>query len=153
MKTVRGNKWNFVMLLKRESGFTLIEMLFSLTIMLIVAHLFLQTMLVVQPLKAGADEMNPLEWELFMHSLKKEIRMADTASAKGDKLDYIKEGTQYTVSRYNNILRRQAFGTGHVILLHNVKSFKVERQGDFIKLTVADLSGKQYIANLLCDYE
>ena len=141
------------MLLKRESGFTLIEMLFSLTIMLIVAHLFLQTMLVVQPLKAGADEMNQLEWELFMHSLKKEIRMADTASAKGDKLDYFKEGTQYTVTQYKNILRRQAFGTGHVILLHNVKSFKVERQGDFIKLTVADLSGKQYIANLLCDYE
>ena len=97
--------------------------------------------------------MNPLEWELFMHSLKKEIRMADTASAQGNKLDYFKEGKQYTVSQYNNILRRQAFGTGHVILLHNVKSFKVERQGDFIKLTVEDLSGKQYIANLLCDYE
>ncbi|MGN1387135.1 MAG: competence type IV pilus minor pilin ComGF [Bacillus sp. (in: firmicutes)] len=141
------------MLLKRENGFTLIEMLLSLTIMLIVAHLFLQSMFVVQPLQKNEREMNPLEWELFLHNLKRDIRMAESSSVAGNTLYYFTNGKQYSVSMYNNIMRRQADGKGHVIMLHNVGSFKAEETGRFIKVTVTDLSNKKYNANLLFYHE
>lgn len=141
------------MLLKLENGFTLIEMLLSLTIMLIVGHLFLQSMFVVQPLQKNEREVNPLEWELFLHNLKRDIRMAESSSVDGNTLYYFTNGKQYSVSMYKDIMRRQADGKGHVIMLHNVGSFKAEETGRFIKVTVTDLSDKKYNANLLFYHE
>lgn len=140
-------------LLKWENGFTMIEMLFSLTITLIVAHLFLQAMLVVQPMRADNEEVNPLEWELFLHSLKREVKKAENTTVVNGNLYLHLEDRQYSVEKYRNLLRQRVNGAGHVVLLHNVKSYAVEKEGHFIHLTVYDLSDRKYSAKLLYYHE
>ena len=131
----------------------MIEMLFSLTITLIVAHLFLQSMLVIQPMRENNEEINPLEWELFLHSLKREVKKAENSTVSNDSLYLYFEGSQYSVEKYKNLLRQRVNGAGHVVLLHNVKSYEVEKEEHFIHLTVYDLSNKMHSAKLLYYHE
>ncbi len=140
-------------LLKQENGFTMIEMLFALSITLIVAHLFLQSMLVLQPMRENNQELNPLEWELFLHNLKREVKKAENSTVVNGNLFLQFEGSQYSVEKYKNLLRQRVNGVGHVVLLHNVKNYNVEKEEHFINLTVYDLSNKQYSAKLLYYHE
>ena len=94
-------------LLKQENGFTMIEMLFALSITLIVAHLFLQSMLVLQPMRENNQELNPLEWELFLHNLKREVKKAENSTVVNGNLFLQFEGSQYSVEKYKNLLRQR----------------------------------------------
>ena len=146
-------RWKSVTLLKSERGFTLIEMLFSLTITLIVAQLILQALLVIQPIKENKKEINPLEWELFLHHLKREVKKAEGSTIIDNSLFFDINGEQYSVEMYKDMLRQRVNGVGHVVLLHNVKSYHVEKNGSFIEIVIHDLSDKQHSAKLLYYHE
>ena len=138
------------MLYKREQGFTLIEMLLSILIVIIIAHLILQTMLVLVPQTQKAKGINSREWELFLMNVKREIKSGESVQVSSNKLAILTSFPEEVTSihRYKNLIRRQVDFKGHEVLLHNVKSLHVEQKDYYIKMTVIDLNDQIFTANL-----
>jgi len=138
------------MLYKREQGFTLIEMLLSILIVIIIAHLILQTMLVLVPQTQKAKGINSREWELFLMNVKREIKSGESVQVSSNKLAILTSFPEEVTSihRYKNLIRRQVDFKGHEVLLHNVKSLHVEQKDYYIKMTVIDLNDQIFSANL-----
>ena len=138
------------MLYKREQGFTLIEILLSILIVIIIAHLILQTMLVLVPQTQKAKGINSREWELFLMNVKREIKSGESVQVSSNKLAILTSFPEEVTSihRYKNLIRRQVDFKGHEVLLHNVKSLHVEQKDYYIKMTVIDLNDQIFSANL-----
>ena len=138
------------MLYKQEQGFTLIEMLLSILIVIIIAHLILQTMLVIVPQNEKAKGINSREWELFLMNVKREIKSGESVRVSSNQLAILTSFPEKvsSIHRYNNLIRRQVDFKGHEVLLHNVKSLHVEQKDYYIKMTVIDVNDQIFSANL-----
>ncbi|MGM9926236.1 MAG: competence type IV pilus minor pilin ComGF [Bacillus sp. (in: firmicutes)] len=136
------------MLLRREQGFTLIEMLFSLVAFIIMAALILQTLLVIEPAKQHAKSLNQMEWEMFLNNIKREVRKGSQTTVSKTKI-YISENQELAIiEQYGNVLRRRVDFSGHQVLLHNVKSFAVSKSNQLIVIKIIDTRNQEFEAVL-----
>lgn len=137
------------MWLRKERGFTLVEMLLSLFFFIIIATLLLQLMLVIQREIASKKQLNPLEWEIFLNNIKREVKRGSSNEVKNNKIYISADNRVASIEQYGYILRRRVNNTGHEVMLFNVKHFSAKKENNLIFITVVDRSDKQYSAQLL----
>ncbi|KON70051.1 hypothetical protein AKG34_15690 [Peribacillus butanolivorans] len=142
MKWVNQNP--FVMLRKND-GFTIIEMLFSLMILMTISIFILQLFSIIHTQLESKDKLHPKEWEIFTMQMQQEVRGAKSQDVIENKL-YLLSGDQLSfIEQYEDKLRRRVNGKGHEVILQNISKFKVEKDGNVIVLNITDKAGNTVI--------
>jgi competence protein ComGF len=135
-------------ILQKDKGFTFIEMLVSLVIFTILATLVLQLFLVINTQLNKESSIQPLEWEIFINQLKREVRKSNVQEVDNGKILLQVDSNVVTIEKYQNMLRRRVNGTGHQILLQNITSFQPKMEGNKIVITVSDEEDVNYFRRL-----
>ncbi|KRF61856.1 MULTISPECIES: competence type IV pilus minor pilin ComGF [Peribacillus] len=142
MKWVNQNP--FVMLRKND-GFTIIEMLFSLMILMTTSIFILQLFSIIHTQLESKEKLHPKEWEIFTMQMQQEVRGAKSQDVIENKL-YLLSGDQLSfIEQYEDKLRRRVNGKGHEVILQNISKFKVEKDGNVIVLNITDKAGNTVI--------
>ncbi len=131
-------------MLRKDSGFTMIEMLLSLVIFMMLSILVTQMFITVRENFGKKNQLHPKEWEIFTIQLKNEIRNSNEQSVIDNKLYLMSSGNIVTIEQYKNIVRRQVEGMGHEFMLQNIADFQVEQDGTDIIIQVMDNEGQLY---------
>jgi competence protein ComGF len=129
-------------------GFTLLEMLLSFTIFIMIAS-FIPLFLQLAAFPSEKNKLNLLEWEVFLQQAKIEIREASELEVK-DGVIYLKNlyGQNVSYEQYNHSLRRRVDGTGHEILLKNIKSVSFQIVTNGCIFVVTDLNENEFRAKI-----
>ncbi|MEC0274504.1 MULTISPECIES: competence type IV pilus minor pilin ComGF [Peribacillus] len=141
MKRVIGNP--FVMLRKND-GFTMIELLFSLLILMTTSLFVLQLFSIIHTQMRSVDKLHPKEWEVFTMQMKQEVRSSKAQDVMGNKL-YLLSGEQLSsLEQYEDKVRRRVDGMGHEVILQNISEFKVNKDGSVIVINITDKAGTTF---------
>ncbi|PAL16612.1 competence type IV pilus minor pilin ComGF [Peribacillus simplex] len=141
MKWVIGNP--FVMLRKND-GFTMIELLFSLLILMTTSLFVLQLFSIIHTQMRSVDKLHPKEWEVFTMQMKQEVRSSKEQDVMGNKL-YLLSGEQLSsLEQYEDKVRRRVNGMGHEVILQNISEFRVNKDGSVIVINITDKAGTTF---------
>ncbi|MBX9956219.1 ComGF family competence protein [Peribacillus simplex] len=141
MKRVIGNP--FVMLRKND-GFTMIELLFSLLILMTTSLFVLQLFSIIHTQMRSVDKLHPKEWEVFTMQMKQEVRSSKAQDVMGNKL-YLLSGEQLSsLEQYEDKVRRRVNGMGHEVILQNISEFRVNKDGSVIVINITDKAGTTF---------
>ena len=110
-------------MLRKDSGFTMIEMLLSLVIFMMLSILVTQMFITVRENFGKKNQLHPKEWEIFTIQLKNEIRNSNEQSVIDNKLYLMTSGSIVTIEQYKNIVRRQVEGMGHELCFKILRIF------------------------------
>ncbi|WP_042345991.1 ComGF family competence protein [Bacillus massiliigorillae] len=113
------------------------------------ATLILQIVLVIEPARPSSKSLNPMEWEVFINNVMREVRRGDTTTVTSTKVYINNSGSITMIEQYGIMLRRRVDYSGHEVLLHNVKHFTVSKIDSMIKINVIDTNDKAYEAAFL----
>ncbi|MGM8213493.1 competence type IV pilus minor pilin ComGF [Virgibacillus sp. W0430] len=126
---------------KNELGFTLIHYLFLLTILTISLPL-LSSLLQSMPDDSTTDE---LSIRAFTHFIRDDVIRAIDFEVNSDVLTlYLYDGKRATVSKYNNVVRRQVNGEGHEVYLIGVKDISFVPHSEGFYMQVVSEQGDKY---------
>ncbi|MDM5359678.1 competence type IV pilus minor pilin ComGF [Peribacillus sp. ACCC06369] len=143
MKMNRVNLKPFVML-RKDDGFTMIELLFSLMILMTTSLFVLQLFSIIHTQMRSIDKLHPKEWEVFTMQMKQEVRSSKVQDVMGNKL-YLLSGEQLSsIEQYEDKVRRRVNGKGHEVILQNISEFQVEKDGSVIVLNITDKAGTTF---------
>ncbi|AOH55687.1 hypothetical protein ABE28_015105 [Peribacillus muralis] len=131
-------------ILRQNDGFTMIEMLFSLLILLIISLFVLQLFSIIQTQVGAIDKLHPKEWEVFTMQMQQEVRSSKFQDVAGNRL-YLLTGEKLSfIEQYEDKVRRRVDGMGHEVILQNISRFKVEKDGGVIILEITDKAGTTF---------
>jgi competence protein ComGF len=130
---------------KQNSGFTLVEMLITLSGLLIIVS-FMPMLLNIQWIKEHQSErFNRLEWQVFARQITSEVREAREVEIKQSAIYLYKfNGEKVSFEKYGNLIRRRVNGQGHEILLQSISAVQYKMEHDGIRVKVRTEQGKEY---------
>ncbi|MED3911269.1 competence type IV pilus minor pilin ComGF [Peribacillus simplex] len=136
--------WNPFVMLRKNDGFTMIEMLFSLMILMTTSLFVLQLFSIINTQMGSVDKLHPKEWEVFTMQMKQEVRSSKVQDVMGNKL-YLLSGEQLSsFEQYEDKVRRRVNGMGHEVILQNISEFRVEKDGSVIVINITDKAGTTF---------
>ncbi|WP_418936222.1 competence type IV pilus minor pilin ComGF [Natronobacillus azotifigens] len=128
-------------LFKSNRAFTLVEVLIGLTIFSTLM-LLLPTIFRFVELDNHTDELAVRQ---FFHFVTDEIHSNSIDRINTNSIQLRNNGgDKITISKYNDLIRRQVNGTGHEILLRNVNHFTVVSLSNGLHLTIQSQNGDTY---------
>ncbi|WP_199425702.1 competence type IV pilus minor pilin ComGF [Thermaerobacillus caldiproteolyticus] len=131
---------------KRNQGFTFIEMIMTLSIVLLVVA-FLPSLLDIHWLKSERGSSQRLEWQLFVQQLKNEVRESRQLECNGTTLILYKQaGEQVSFEKYGQSLRRRVNGRGNEIVLQSISNVQYEATNNGVRVAMTTTEGKRYEA-------
>jgi len=125
----------------KRYGFTLIEVVLSLSVCLIIGSIIFQGERSI--MIRSKQPLPDVEWYLMLHELENPIH--EFRYQVSSKKIYGKTGRFYLKVR-NNDLRLIGDSRGFIVLMPNVKSFKLD---DDLHLSVTTLKGQTFKSQLL----
>ncbi|MFE4812195.1 competence type IV pilus minor pilin ComGF [Peribacillus simplex] len=136
--------WNPFVMLRKNDGFTMIEMLFSLMILMTTSLFVLQLFSIIHTQMGSVDKLHPKEWEVFTMQLKQEIRSSKVQDVIGNKLFLLSGEQLSSFEQYEDKVRRRVNGMGHEVILQNISEFRVEKDGGVIVINITDKAGTAF---------
>jgi len=134
--------------MKKQHGFTLLELLISLSITMVITSLL--TPLLNTFYDKSNLELNKLEWEVFVQQVKLEVRASNELTVKGNTL-YLKGPTSTQVvsyEPYQGSIRRRVNSTGHEVILQNIASVEYIPESKGVTVLIKDRNGLNYSARI-----
>lgn len=146
MRLKREKKRNAERLLKVESGYTLVEMLLSLSIFSIIIVFLVSMVPLLRYHLYSPDIADQMQWEMFLHQAKREIWEGDKImlSIVPDRILIWRGEEQLLYERYVDRIRRRVDGKGHQLILFNIRSFRYEEMEQGIKFIITHKNGRKY---------
>jgi competence protein ComGF len=124
---------------KREKGFTLVEMLVSFTLFLIIVSFFPIIIPLAKQTYNPDFSMNEMEWEIFVNQLAMEYREAKEVGINATTLTLKMENNQIiTYERYEDKIRRRVDESGHEVVLQHIKNIMYEQQKERLLIRSTD---------------
>ncbi|CAH0176716.1 hypothetical protein SRABI96_01327 [Peribacillus sp. Bi96] len=137
-------KVNPFVMLRKNDGFTMIEMLFSLMILMTTSLFVLQLFSIIHTQIGSSEKLHPKEWEVFTMQMQQEVRSSKVQDVMGNKL-YLLSGEQLSsIEQYEDMVRRRVNGMGHEVILQNISEFQVKKDGSFIVIHITDKAGTTF---------
>ena len=131
------------------SGFTLVEVLVAFSFLLIIISLFPLMIKSIPIIKNSNVDLRPFEIQIFFNQLSMEVREAKEISINGTTLVLVKsDGTQITVEKYQDKVRRRVNGVGHDLFLQRITSISYMSIPGGVQVNVEGSNGKKYTRNL-----
>jgi competence protein ComGF len=132
-------------MVKQSSGFTLIEMLITLSCFLIIVSFFPVLLNVKWFKEYQSERFNPLEWQLFARQVTVEIREAKEIELKNRTVHLYKvNGEKVSFEKYGNLIRRRVNGQGHEIILQYISDVHYKLEDNGLRIEVVTEQGKLY---------
>lgn len=127
--------------IENKSGFTFLEMLLTLTILMIILP-FIPFLLQNVHYKIDNDYISVQQFFVF---LQHDARKANEVIADKNRLSFVINDYEIaTVESYQNSIRRRVNGKGHEIYLNDVSSFTIESKKHGYHVTVETSKGESY---------
>ena len=109
-------------------GFTFIESLYGLIIVVIVLSFFQPFVRYVNLYQNQSENQSMLEWQTFSRQLEYELSKAEIISSSASMIEYrVENKERFIIEKYNNQIRKKTLTVGHQPLLLNVASWHIER--------------------------
>ena len=124
-------------MLRKNDGFTMIEMLVSLVILMMISIMALQFFTDVHK-NTTKNQFQIKEWDMFSMQLQSEIRNSTEQMVVDNKLFLLISEKVATIEYYQNMIRQRLDGSGHEVMLQNIVNFHVSKEEDDIIIQVAD---------------
>ena len=131
-------------LLRRESGYTLLDSLFQLAIAFTFLHVLVLFFYWKQTIEHQYGNAASTEWELFTAELQTALAEVESISlsADGRALTYVNERGVQTISRSGTVIRRTVDFQGHIPLFTNIRSIQFTLEEEMVRLTIVTLDEK-----------
>ncbi|MFC6463833.1 competence type IV pilus minor pilin ComGF [Marinilactibacillus sp. GCM10026970] len=134
-----------------EKGFTLIEVLLSLSIVSLCVVLLSFFTSQSKSLQDRINTDRQLEWHLFLNQTEYELEGSTRVSVDSDNLSVEKENKQghketIKYQKYLSLLRRQVGGEGHQPMLTDLKSLQFKTKENKVTITVKFNNEETYSA-------
>ncbi|EUJ51176.1 comG operon protein 6 (ComGF) [Listeria rocourtiae FSL F6-920] len=113
-------KKTFVMISNKQ-GFTLLESLFSLLIVIIIASFIPLLFQNYASVLKVIDIDKNYEWQLFINHTRKELNTGTQITVTDHKITFFSQSKLVTYENYRNLTRRSINNKGHEPILTNVK--------------------------------
>ncbi len=124
-----------------NSGFTMAEMLLSLSLFCLLASLFPLFVAMILHQEPAKERIQHMEWELFLSQLKKEVHGCDFVVVANHRLVLAKDGEQISFQKIGQQLRRQKNFQGNEIVLQNLQSVNFHAKGKKVTVEAVDVYG------------
>lgn len=137
-----------------QKGFTLVEALAALFILILCISLLSFATTQYQTIRKQTFEDRQLEWHMFLNQFEYNIKGLVFVSAKPNELQFklvdgkgqLKEIIYY--ERHYEVFRRRTVSGGHQPMLMKVKSINFVENHSFIEITVTFLNQETYHAQV-----
>ncbi|WP_456278305.1 competence type IV pilus minor pilin ComGF [Bacillus sp. AK128] len=133
----------------KRNGYTLLEMLLVLLIIITICSLIPLVFSILEKWIEKPSSLHPFEWEVATAQLGFDIREANIIRIEGERLVLVDiNGYETSYESYQNNVRRRVNGTGHEIILQNIRTARYHYIDSGIMVTVEDLDGTEYTVKL-----
>lgn len=124
-------------ILTKSNGFTFLESLFHLIVLIMFSHFFGFAYLWFHDIDSKLDS-NELTWELFVYELQQYIDKSDEIEVTSKTLYLYDKKLNATtqISRYGNMIRKQVDNLGHVPLFIGVKQVSFAKNEHNVTISV-----------------
>ncbi len=138
-----------------NDGFTLVEILFALGLFSLLSVFMTSALASVTDWHVYDMNTNPrMEWNIFVRQLEREFQKTkDFEVPKSNMLLLDKNGEEITYEIYNTMVRRRVNSAGHEVVLQNIKSFHLKKEGESLIVSVDLLNGDKYEKRLFKRYK
>ncbi|KMM37851.1 competence type IV pilus minor pilin ComGF [Guptibacillus hwajinpoensis] len=124
-----------------EKGMTLLELMLTVTIL--IAIVSVMPLLMNAAVKSTGVDLQHQEAQLFFRLFCKEVREASQITIVGDKVELLKtDGARVLYERYGSSIRRRVNGTGHEVVLQDIRRVKVNLLGKKVTIEVELQNGE-----------
>lgn len=139
----------------KNDGFTMVEMLFALGLFSLIAVFMTGALASVTDWhNEDVNTNSRMEWNIFIRQLEREIQKSRNMEVpKSNVLLLDKEGEEVTYEIYSNMVRRRVNGSGHEMVLQNIKSFHLKKEEKLLTITVMLINGDKYEKRLFKRYK
>jgi competence protein ComGF len=143
--------------MKKEEGFTLLEVLVALSISSLCFLLLAIGVKQTQHIKAQVNQDAQLEWHLFLNQLEYELQESELIRVSRDALVVKKKNPEKGIeeeisfSRYFKMIRRQVGNAGHQPMLTRFETFAFSKEDNKVILTVTFPDASTYVARIWID--
>ncbi|WP_240056582.1 competence type IV pilus minor pilin ComGF [Bacillus mesophilum] len=122
-----------------EKGFTMLDALYGFTVFLLIMSLIPLTMNHIIQSSETNKIIAKMEWNIFIQQLKKEVRLSEGGiEVANGKLIVRKNQQQISYEKYGSNIRRRVNGTGHEIVMQNVRDVTYEEQRKSLVIRMID---------------
>lgn len=114
------------MKLDNYRGFTFIESLYGLVIIVMVLSFFHPSIRYFERYQDQSENQAMLEWQTFSRQLEYELSMSELVASSASTIEYrIGNNERFIIEKYNNQIRKKTLTVGHQPLLLNVSSWHI----------------------------
>ncbi|QNG61238.1 hypothetical protein H4O14_07110 [Bacillus sp. PAMC26568] len=132
-----------------NSGFTLLNMIFSFSIFMIIVS---STAILIPHLYSISErktDISPLEWEIFLQQALLELSEGTNLQVEPQRISFTsKSGEIIEYEKYGQLVRRQVDGKGHIICLRNIKNIVFKPIYGGVSLTATSITDSEYHSKL-----
>ncbi|WP_165967159.1 competence type IV pilus minor pilin ComGF [Jeotgalibacillus sp. S-D1] len=133
-----------------SNGFTLIEVIICLTILMIVASLMPLMIVSIHSAHNQIEANNEPQWDLFIIQFRNEVKLHEIQKVEPQKLTLKStDGNVISFSKYETLLRRQVNGAGHEIYLTALKGINFSISNEMLSLEVTFSDGTKKEARFI----
>ncbi|CUA79873.1 competence type IV pilus minor pilin ComGF [Anoxybacillus suryakundensis] len=134
-------------MMQKEKGFTLVEVLMSLTVFFIILFLLTTSFHLASNYTVKHGNFHYFEWLVFIQQAKIELRESKDVRIYGTTIQFDKwTGERVTYEKYGTIIRRRVNATGHEIMLQSIQRVSYEQEQTGIRIRVLTDKGELYEA-------
>lgn len=154
-KLIRSN--STLSLKNNEQGFTLLEVLVSLSITSLCILLISSSVMHVRDIRQGIEEDYQIEWHIFLNQLEFYLQESDLVSVTRDRLEVIspEEETgrkrEVRYERHFRMIRRRVGNDGHQPMLRGLEQFAFSKEENMLILYALFQNGEEYQTKIWID--
>ncbi|GIN19981.1 hypothetical protein J1TS3_11150 [Siminovitchia fordii] len=135
--------------LTEQSGFTLLEAIFTIFIITVVISLLPLMYYWLFAIDRSLSPEEDFEWNIFLIQLRDELAAADSFRNGSERIYLLKNRVSIKYERHSWNIRRQVGDMGHEVVLQNVRRFEVKEEAPMLAIHVEFLNGTKEEARFL----
>ncbi|MEK4486456.1 competence type IV pilus minor pilin ComGF [Psychrobacillus sp. FSL H8-0484] len=128
-----------------EKGYTLIEGIIQLSVLMLFSQVFAVTMWWLYKMEENVTNPMDTEWALFVQNVETYLNDIDSLVIQKEQpgIRFHKLGEEYDIEFYSTLIRKQKNRLGHEQLLLQVESLSVSIEGKSLRFFVTFLNGME----------
>ncbi|WP_342598382.1 competence type IV pilus minor pilin ComGF [Psychrobacillus sp. FSL H8-0483] len=128
-----------------EKGYTLIEGIIQLSVLMLFSQVFAVTMWWLYKMEENVTNPMDTEWALFVQNVETYLNDIDSLVIQREQpgIRFYKLGEEYDIEFYSTLIRKQKNRLGHEQLLLQVESLSVSIEGKSLRFFVTFLNGME----------
>lgn len=128
-----------------ERGYTLVEGIIQLSVLMFFAQVFAVTIGWISRMEETITNPTDLEWLFFIQNVEPYLNNIESLTIQKDQpgIRFKKDGEEYDIELYQDLIRKQKNRLGHEQMLLHVKSLSVAVEGQTLRFFVTFLNGME----------